>query len=97
MLCIGKEGVIVMVKDGEIIDISQYRNTEQILEDMQREAIEGLIDFSYLEALDAIHLRINTLESRLKALEELAKIKTYLTKNEMHLLYEQLGKVLSNA
>ena len=36
-----------MVKDGEIIDISQYRNTEQ-LEDWQREAIEGLIDLSYL-------------------------------------------------
>ena len=69
MLCIGKEGVIGMTKDGEIIDISQYRNTEQ-LEDWQREAIEGLIDFSYLEALDAIHLRINTLENRLKALEE---------------------------
>ena len=73
MLCIGKEGVIGMTKDGEIIDISQYRNTEQ-LEDWQREAIEGLIDFSYLEALDAIHLRINTLENRLKALEELGKV-----------------------
>ena len=95
MLCIGKEGVIGMTKDGEIIDISKYRDTEQ-LEGWQREAIEGLIDFSYLEALDAIHLRINTLESRLKALEELAKIKTHLTKNEMRLLYEQLGKVLSN-
>ena len=58
-----------MVKGGEIIDISQYRNTEQ-LEGWQREAIEGLIDLSYLEALDAIHLRINTLENRLKALEE---------------------------
>ena len=73
MLCIGKEGVIGMTKDGEIIDISKYRDTEQ-LEGWQREAIEGLIDFSYLEALDAIHLRIKTLESRLKALEEIEKI-----------------------
>jgi len=69
-----------MVKDGEIIDISQYRNTEQ-MEDWQedmRHPIEALIDarrdqattFNYLEALDVIHLKMNTLENRIKALEE---------------------------
>ena len=74
MLCIGKEGVIVMVKDGEIIDISQYRNTEQ-MEDWQKEAIDQILIetepfFNYLEALDVIHLKMNTLEDRIKALEE---------------------------
>jgi len=63
-----------MVKDGEIIDISQYKNTEQ-LEDWQEEAIDQILIetepfFNYLEALDAIHLKITALENRIKALEE---------------------------
>ena len=71
-----------MTKDGEIIDISQYRNTEDenrflpsLLEDWEREAIDQLINESEpvltcLESLNATHLKMTALENRIKALEE---------------------------
>lgn len=83
MLYIGKDGGIVMTKDGEIIDISQYRKTRGgskvlpslLVEDWEREAIDQLINESEpvltcLESLNATHLKMTALENRIKALEE---------------------------
>ena len=70
-----------MVKDGEIIDISQYRNTEQ-LEDWEKELIDEIINqpeplFKYLEEIEgAIHSRMEAFEKRVK--EEMAALEQSL-------------------